>query len=214
MRVRPGTMTCVWSIRIRSWHGMWSSVLTAFALVVGCGDDDGDDGVVDTTGTATISTTEASSSEESTTSGADGSSSSTGEGSTGTTGEESSDGADTTTGGSGDPAYPPTDGGACPPGTAPIQLPGASMCGPFCEGAEAECPPPASGDAVPTCTPFEEKGGSGTPCRMHDECPEGEACDTDGTCVAVAFWACRLVCDAGQTCSDDMTCAAGACGYP
>jgi len=117
-------------------------------------------------------------------------------------------------GGGGDPSYPAPDGsGACPAQTAPIELPGASVCAPFCAGAGAMCPPPASGDAVPECTPFEQPGGSGTPCTDHPDCTGGEACGPDGTCIAVAFWACRLTCEGGETCSDGMTCTGGACGY-
>lgn len=121
---------------------------------------------------------------------------------------------DATTGGADDPNYPPTDAGACPPNFAPIVLPGGSVCAPFCAGADAPCPDPAAGDALPVCTPFETEGGSGGPCTTHDDCPDDEACGTRSTCVAVAFWGCRLECPDAQTCSDGMTCSAGACAYP
>ena len=201
------------SIRFVGWGGRRAVALATCVLVVACGgDDDDDDGGVVETGS-----TSSSSSSDTLSSGT--SSEGPGDVSTGadtTTSESSSDGADaSTTGGPEDPSYPqPSDAGACPNDTVPIQLPGASVCGPFCAGPDAACPAPSSGDAVPTCTPFADEGGSGTPCRTHDECPDEAACAPDGTCVVVAFWACRLLCDAGQACSDGMTCAAGACGYP
>jgi hypothetical protein len=213
----------------RSWHGLrtvrsrriggWSvrsAVASAtWALVVACGGDDdtNDDGAAETGTTLTSSSNGASSSTDTSSGGLDDGSSS---GNHTTTSEESTEGAgESTTGGPEDPSYPPpNDAGVCPNDTVPIELPGASVCGPFCAGADAACPAPSGGDAEPTCTPFADEGGSGTPCRTHDECPENEACAPDGTCVAVAFWACRLLCDAGQTCSDGMTCAGDACGYP
>jgi hypothetical protein len=203
------------SIRIGSWRGRCASLSATCALVLACGGDDGgdDDGVVETGGTLSLSSTETSTSSDTSSGSLDDGTSS---GSEVSTTEATTDGADeSTTGGPEDPSYPQPDGaGSCPNGTAPILLPGASVCGPFCEGPDAPCPAGSSGDAMPVCTPFDEKGGSGTPCRTHDDCPDGEACDPDDTCVAVAFWACRLLCDAGQACSDGMTCAAGACGYP
>jgi hypothetical protein len=200
-------------IRIGAWR--FSSAIAAATGVVACGGDDeaDDDGAVESDGTLESTGTDDSSSDTS----SDGEGSSSGaDTTTSAESDESTDGADaSTTGVPEDPSYPAPDGsGACPNETAPIQFPGASVCAPFCAGADAACPPAASGDAVPTCTPFADEGGSGTPCRTHDECPGEEACDPAGTCVAVAFWACRLVCDAGETCSDGMTCAAGACGYP
>jgi hypothetical protein len=114
-----------------------------------------------------------------------------------------------------DPSYPPVgpDGG-CPNG-ASLMLPGASVCAPFCAGPDAACPDAASGTATPTCTPFEMADGSAAPCRDHDECPDDEACSVSGTCIAVAFWGCRLLCDAGAACPDPMICTTvGACGYP
>ena len=115
----------------------------------------------------------------------------------------------------GDPSYPPTDGNACPGDQVPTVLPGASVCAPFCTGEGAMCPDAATGEAVPTCTPFERAGGSGTPCKTHDMCPGEEACGVDGMCIAVAFWACRLLCQGGELCPDDMTCTSIAtCGYP
>lgn len=121
-----------------------------------------------------------------------------------------------TTGEPADPEYPAPDGaGTCPEGTAMLDLAGATACAPFCAGPDAPCPAAATGDATPECTPFEMPGGSGDPCTTHDECSGGEACGVDDTCVAVAFWGCRLLCDAGQTCPDAMTCSGvGACGYP
>jgi len=120
-----------------------------------------------------------------------------------------------TTGGGGDPSYPAPDaGGLCPANTAPIALPGGSVCAPFCAGAQAPCPAAASGDAIAECTPFADDGGSGTPCTEQGDCTEGEACGTEGTCVAVAFWGCRLQCDGSTVCSDAMVCAGDACAYP
>jgi hypothetical protein len=197
-------------IRIGAWA--WCAIASA-TQVVACGGDDeaDDDGAMESEGTIESSSTDDSSSDVSS-----GDGSSSGGDTTTSDASESSGGADeSTTGAPEDPSYPaPDDGGACPNETAPIQFPGASVCAPFCAGADAACPPGVSGDAVPTCTPFADEVGSGTPCRTHDDCRGEEACDPTGTCVAVAFWACRLVCDAGETCSDGMTCAAGACGYP
>lgn len=202
------------SNRVTGWGVRGAIASATCALVVACGGDDdaNDDGVADT-GTLTSSSSDASTSSDTSSDGLDDTSSSGGDT---TTSEGSSDGADeSTTGDPEDPSYPPpNDAGACPDGTVPIELPGVSICGPFCAGPEAACPAPSSGDAEPTCTPFADEGGSGMPCRTHDECPDDEACAPDGTCVAVAFWACRLLCDAGQSCGDGMTCAAGACGYP
>jgi hypothetical protein len=202
------------SIRIGSWRGRCASLSATCALVLACGGDDGgdDDGVVETGGTLSLSSTETSTSSDTSSGSLD---DGTSDDDTTTTAESTGGADESTTGAAEDPSYPqPDDAGSCPNGTAPILLPGASVCGPFCEGPDAPCPAGSSGDAMPVCTPFDEKGGSGTPCRTHDDCPDGEACDPDGTCVAVAFWACRLLCDAGQACSDGMTCAAGACGYP
>lgn len=189
------------------------TILAALCIVTttpACGGDDGGDtgapGTTSTVGDPSSSTDPGSSS------GTPGTSSgeSTGaESSTDpTAADSSSTGAAPT-----DPSYPPQDAGACPNDTVPIALPGGSLCGPFCAGADAPCPEPSSGDATPVCTPFADDGGSGTPCTGHDDCDGAEACAPEGTCVAVAFWACRLECDAGQTCSDGMICAQDACAY-
>lgn len=122
---------------------------------------------------------------------------------------------ETTGGVVGDPEYPQPQDMNCAGGLAPLTLPGGSVCAPFCTGEGDACPSAATGDAMASCTPFEERGGSGTPCRDSDGCLGDEACGLDGTCIAVAFWACRLLCDAGQTCPDSMSCGAiGSCAYP
>ena len=187
-------------------------------LAAACGDDGGGGATTITpAGTSTDASTGASTS--STTDATQASESSTGvgsESSTGGSGSSESSGSGSSTGTiAGDPAYPPVEGGACPGDAAPTQLPGGSICAPFCRGDGAKCPAAATGDAAATCTPFERDGGSGDPCETHATCPRGEACGLEDTCVAVAFWACQLVCDGGQTCPDDMTCTTiGACGYP
>lgn len=190
----------------------FTSLLVCTITIVACGgDDDGD-----TQGTASTTLTTAATSEGSSSSDASTSTSSGSEESSSTaiadssSSEASSSSGDTPE----DPEYPAPDGGACPDDFAPIELPGGSVCAPFCVGADAPCPAPASGDAAPVCTPFEGKGGSGLPCTTHDDCTDAEACGVMDTCVAVAFWACRLECDGGQTCSDGMTCAGDACAYP
>ena len=115
----------------------------------------------------------------------------------------------------GDPTYPIPTGGNCPDNTVNVTLPGAEVCAPFCNGEGDACPAAATGDATSTCTPFAQAGGSEDPCEDSSTCPMGEACSVEGTCVSVAFWACRLLCDAGETCPDTMTCAGGlSCGYP
>ena len=195
--------------------------LFSACLFVACGGDDG--GSPTTTGVTTIgggddsgSTGGASTTVEPT---SDGSSSGDAGSSSGETGGSSTAAVDDTAGTTGEPADPeypaPDDAGMCPEGTAMLDLAGATACAPFCAGADAPCPAAATGTATPECTPFEMPGGSGDPCKTHDECTGGEACGVDGTCVAVAFWGCRLICDAGETCPDPMTCSGvGACGYP
>ena len=178
-------------------------------LVACGGDDDGD-----TQGTASTTLTTASESSSSTDASTSTIGSSSEESSTAIADSSSSEASSSSGGAPEDPEYPPPDGTACPPDFAPIELPGGSVCAPFCAGPDAPCPAPSSGDATPVCTPFEGKGGSGLPCTTHDECTEAEACGVMDTCVAVAFWACRLECDAGQTCSEGMTCAGDACAYP
>jgi hypothetical protein len=180
-------------------------------VLFACGGDDDGNGVQPTSDTDVATST----SNENDTS----SSSSDGDDSTGpfdgTTGDESSDAEAESTGDPSDPSYPPVGpGGTCPEG-ASVMLPGASVCAPFCAGARAACPEAATGTAVPTCTPFEMEGGSGTPCRDHDDCPEDEACGVGSTCMGVSFWGCRLECEAGAQCPDAMICSSvGACGYP
>lgn len=113
-----------------------------------------------------------------------------------------------------DPSYPAPVGGACPGGEAVVQLPGASICAPFCAGADAMCPAAATGAAPAECTPFAQQGGSADVCKTHETCPAGEACGLESACVSVAFWGCRLLCT-GDTCPDGMVCDAGnVCGYP
>jgi hypothetical protein len=190
--------------------------LVLLFATIACGGDDGDGqtSFANTTLPASTGDGSGSSTTASSTTAPASSSESSGSSSEGAETSSSSGAADST-GGPEDPSYPaPDDGGACPPDHAPIELGGGSLCAPFCAGADAACPAPSSGDAIATCTPFEDRGGSGTACATHDDCPDDEACGTAGTCVAVAFWACRLECAGGQTCSDGMTCITDACGYP
>lgn len=194
------------------------SLVLACAVLLACGGDDDSDssGAVTTIGAGSNTTGEA-------TSGDDDDESSGG--STGEGGSSSTGGAvDTSSGGSssgdsggamGDPTYPIPTAGNCPDNTVNVTLPGAEVCAPFCNGEGDACPAAASGDATPTCTPFAQAGGSEDPCDDSSTCPMGEACSVEGTCVSVAFWACRLLCDAGETCPDTMMCAGGlSCGYP
>lgn len=182
-----------------------AAIVSSFA----CGGDDGEgstsptslSGVATSTGGDEMA--DATSEAGSTTSGAED-----------TATDDDAPGSSTTDAEEPDPSYPPVGpGGTCPNG-ASLMLPGASVCAPFCTGPDATCPDAASGAATPTCTPFEMEGGSGARCRDHDGCPDDEACSVSGTCIAVAFWGCRLLCDA-TACPDPMICTAvGACGYP
>src|SRR5688572_29634025 len=122
----------------------WSAVLVLCA--VACGDDGGGGGTT-TTSIATegeFTTNEITSS--STTDETEGSESGTsGEGSesgsSGGSGSSESSGGSSSTGGLvGDPSYPPVDGGACPGDQVPTQLPGGSICEPFCRGDGGRCP--------------------------------------------------------------------------
>jgi hypothetical protein len=184
---------------------------------VACGGD-GDDGETSGNGTTGVGTDSSSGTDPGSSSGEPdpSSSESSSESSTapGTTTDPTDADSSSTGDAPSDPSYPRPDGGTCPDDTVPIALPGANVCGPFCAGADAACPDPSSGDATPVCTPFADEGGSGTPCVDHGDCDGGEACGADDTCVAVAFWACRLECAGGETCSDGMTCTQDACGYP
>ncbi|MEM6989742.1 MAG: hypothetical protein AAF721_04575 [Myxococcota bacterium] len=189
----------------------------ATAPLAACGDDGGSDPVAST---ASMTLTSSESGDESSTGAAAESSS---DGTPGTTSGTTTDAADSTsdtaaptTGGAvEDPVYPRPVGMMCDGGQAPLTLPGGSVCAPFCTGEADACPAGGSGDATPSCTPFEEPGGSGMACRDSSTCPGDEACGFEGTCVTVAFWACRLLCDGGETCPDGMTCTAiGSCGYP
>lgn len=176
---------------------------------IACGGDDASDGTGTTTG---VGTTGSSGESGPDSTGPVDASTSSSSGGADTSGDATSSG---TTGEAEDPSYPaPDDGGMCPDNTAPITLPGGAVCSPFCAGADAPCPAPASGDAMGVCTPFEQAGGSGTPCTVHGDCPDTEACGPAGTCIAVAFWGCRLQCDDMTTCSDAMICAGDACAYP
>ena len=84
----------------------------------------------------------------------------------------------------------------------------------MCTGADDACRMPATGDAVPQCTPFLGAGGSGDPCDAMTPCGAPEVCGPEGSCGEVAFWACQLACDAGQSCPDGMSCSGfGTCGY-
>jgi hypothetical protein len=184
------------------------------SLTPACGDDDGptdtgaETGPAASTSESSPGTTAASSSEDGSTTSADGLDS------TGSTAAASSEDDGTTTGPAGDPTYPPPDGGSCPQGTAPVVLPGAQLCAPFCGDEADQCPPAATGDAPAMCTPFAGRGGSGDPCDDSTACPDGETCDA-GSCVAVAFFACQLRCGMGETCPDGMECSGiGTCGYP
>ncbi len=182
----------------------------ALALVFslpGCGDDtSGDDGPA-TTLTSDGSTSTPMTSEGSSSTDAPGSSSGAADTTTGGAGES--------TGAAEDPEYPMPDGGTCGGGTAPVVLPGAEVCSPFCSGSEDPCPAASSGDAPAECTPFLGDGGSGDPCGDGMPCAGAEACGMDGTCGEVAFWACQLICGDGQACPDGMVCSGiGTCGYP
>lgn len=179
----------------------------------------GDDGTTDT-GAETnpvASTSEGTSS----TGAATGTSSSGGDTSSGslddtgsTTAAASSSSDGNTTGSAEDPTYPAPDAGACPDGTLPVTLPGAEICAPFCGGPDDVCPPAATGEALPQCTPFAGNGGSGDPCDDATPCPDGETC-TEGACVTIAFFACQLSCAMDETCPDGMACSGIAtCGYP
>jgi len=187
-------------------------------MLLACGGDDGSDssGAVTTIG-AGSNTTGGSTSGEAESSG-----DSTGEAESGGTStggaDTSTGGADSSSGGSGgamgDPTYPTPTAGECPDNTVNVTLPGAEVCAPFCTGEGDACPAAATGDATPVCTPFAQAGGSEDPCDDSSTCPMGEACSVEGTCVAVAFWACRLLCDQGETCPDTMMCAGAlSCGY-
>lgn len=196
-----------------------ASLLPALAIAplpLACGDDGGTDdandtaaqtGPVGSTGDDTT-TTGASSSSTS----ADASSSTSADGTGSTTAGSTDDGS--TTGPAGDPAYPPPEGGECPEGNLPVALPGAEICAPFCGGPDDACPIPATGDAMPVCTPFAGDGGSGDPCEDSSTCPDGETCN-DGACAEIAFFACQLFCAMGETCPDGMECSGiSTCGYP
>lgn len=185
-----------------AWTWIWIALAS-------CG---GDDGGGESTGIASASDTGTGSSG---TSGAASSSGDGGASSSGGVDASSSGAADSSSGGvAEDPEYPAPQGGTCPQPTVPVELPGASSCAPTCAGADAPCPAAASGDATGVCTPFEQEGGSGTPCTEHADCTGGEACGGAGTCVAVAFWGCRLRCSDGASCPDAMICAGDSCGYP
>jgi hypothetical protein len=189
-------------------HARSSLWVVAVAAACGGGDDASDGATMPTSISAgdTAATGETPGS-------SDGASSSTGVADS-SGGDSSSGGPGTTGGAADDPSYPSPGAGGCPGGTADVALPGAAACAPFCDGAGAMCPAPASGDAVATCTPFEMPGGSGTACAGDGECVAPEVCGLDGACISVAFWGCRLLCDGGQTCPDAMTCTSvGACGY-
>jgi hypothetical protein len=188
-------------------------VLCSVMMPFACGGDDVEEGTTPTSvgapatattgGDDTTGTTDSSTSLGGTSTSADT-----------TTGPDESDTSEGGTGDPSDPSYPPVGGdGTCPDG-ASLMLPGASVCAPFCAGPDAACPDAATGTATATCTPFEMDGGSGTPCRAHEDCPDAEACSVADTCIAVAFWGCRLLCDAAE-CPDAMICSSvGACGYP
>jgi hypothetical protein len=182
-------------------------------LAPACGDDGGGGETGAETGPPPGGTSEGSSSTGagSSSTGADTSTGSVD--STGSTAPASSDDG-STTGPTGDPAYPPPVGGACPDGTLPVNLPGTEICAPFCDGLDDECPAAATGNAVGQCTPFAGAGGSGDPCDDATPCPDGETCNDDA-CAEIAFFACQLLCAMGETCPDGMECSGIAtCGYP
>ncbi len=68
--------------------------------------------------------------------------------------------------------------------------PGLCLCLYYCE-VDADCPTPATGSAVPTCTPFGDVVENGhtasctLPCDSNVDCPDGMACQT-GECWATA----------------------------
>ncbi|MCX4246876.1 hypothetical protein [Paraliomyxa miuraensis] len=176
-----------------------------------CGDDEGETGATTTTTTNSTASSSSTDADSGTTAVATTDEPGTSTDMASTTAES----ADSTTGGpAGDPAYPPIDNGSCPSGTAPVLLPGAHVCAPFCGSADDMCPMAASGDAPAQCTPFAGMGGSGDPCDDMTPCAMNETCN-EGTCADVAFWACQLVCADGQACPDGMQCSGvGTCGYP
>lgn len=176
-----------------------------------CGDDGGTEMGAETTPVA--STSEGTSSTGAATSTSSGGTSSGSLDDTSTTAAASSSDDGNTTGPAGDPTYPAPDAGTCPDGTLPVMLPGATLCEPFCGGPDDACPPAATGDATPVCTPFAGDMGSGDACDDATPCSDGETC-TDGACVEIAFYACQLSCDMDETCPDGMECTGVACGYP
>jgi hypothetical protein len=192
-----------------------SSILAVlFAPLLACGDDDGTSPMLETglpMTDGTSSTGEASTSTSADT-GSTGTTAAVDDTTATATAASTDDGS--TTGPLGDPAYPPPDGGTCPDDTLPVALPGAEICAPFCAGPDDPCPMPASGDAVPQCTPFAGEGGSGDACSDAIPCPDGELC-SEKACVMIAFHACQLSCAMNETCPDDMQCSGIAvCGYP
>lgn len=194
---------------------VFALALLLVSPMLACGDDGGTETGAETAPVA--STSEGSSS----TGAATGSSSSSGDPSSGslddtsTTAAASSSSDDgNTTGPAEDPTYPAPDAGACPDGTLPVMLPGAEICAPFCGGPDDVCPPAATGDATPLCTPFAGQGGSGDACDDATPCPDGETC-SEGACVEIAFYACQLSCVMDEACPDGMACSGFAtCGYP
>lgn len=185
-------------------------------FAAGCGDDGGGESTSADSITSAGTSADGTSSDGSTTTGDGSSGSSTDTTTTGTsTTDASSSGAGSTGGGSvDDGTYPSPAGGTCPNGTASINVPAGELCGPFCEDRDDVCPGAESGAATAECIPFEQNGGSGTACMDDGECGGSEACGTGGTCVSVAFWACRLSCANGETCPDAMQCSGNLCGYP
>jgi hypothetical protein len=192
----------------------WIAALLTLCVACG-GDDGGGSGSLSAGGSGGSADSGESSDAGASSESSGGTSSGSSEGSsTAAVDGSSSDDAAGSTGAPGDPSYPEPGTAGCRDG-AVLDLQGVAVCAPFCPGPGGACPAPGSGDATPVCTPFEMEGGSGTACRDDGDCSGDEACGVGGTCIAVAFWGCRLSCAAGETCPDAMTCAApGSCGYP
>lgn len=188
--------------------------LLLVAPALACGDDGGNDTGAETSPVASTSEGTSSTGAATDTSSTGGDTSSGSLDSTSTTAAASSSDDGSTTGATEDPAYPAPDAGTCPDGTLPVTLPGAEICAPFCGGPDDACPPAATGEALPLCTPFAGAGGSGTACDDATPCPDGETC-SEGNCFEIAFFACQLSCAMDEACPDGMACSGIAtCGYP
>jgi len=121
-----------------------------------------------------------------------------------------------TTGSDGPPDYPPpSDEDTCPFGTASVDLGGGAIfCAPFCSGEGGACPQEALAEATGECSPFFQGGGSGQACGGGEACPGAEQCNF-GSCQAVAFWGCLVLCGPVGECPEPMICTPSLrCAYP